>query len=253
MWTRGRNGFTLIELLVVIAIIAILAAILFPIFAAARERARTASCAANESQLGKALKQYAQDYEGSFPPIDRPVGTGWDGGTKLNPWLELAVVYVSDVNVAKCPSQQYSPLYNKIWGFEGYLYGYAINSNVALDNPVGGEQFGSSSEWTVRDPSRTLLIADGNWSWFAYDCTDDDTGAGPFNPQWWSNKVCWRHPKAQRPRPSGTGGRGGANFCMVDGHVKLLRQPNHNKWNRYVGQKFEDPECAKPQGYIMYP
>jgi prepilin-type N-terminal cleavage/methylation domain-containing protein/prepilin-type processing-associated H-X9-DG protein len=240
MGLRRRSGFTLIELLVVIAIIAILAAILFPIFAAARERARMASCAANESQLGKAIKQYAQDYEGSFPPIDRPGGVGWDGGVKLNPWLELAVVYVSDVNVAKCPSQQYSPASNKppsSWGHEGYLYGYAINSNVCQDNALGG-----GSDWTVRDPSRTLLIADGNWTWFAYDLTEDESGPAFVTPNWWSNKVAWRHPKSQRPRPVGTGGRGGANFCMVDGHVKLLRQPNNNA-----------PGLCIPTGYVIYP
>ena len=244
MGLRRRSGFTLIELLVVIAIIAILAAILFPIFAAARERARMASCAANESQLGKAIKQYAQDYEGSFPPIDRPIGGD------LHPWLELAVVYVSDVNVARCPSQRPGSIYSSIWGFNPYLYGYAINSNVALDNPVGGEVFGSASEWTVRDPSRTLLIADGNWSWFAYDCTEDETGTNPGNPGWWSNKMCWRHPKSRQPRPLGTGGGGGANFCMADGHVKMLRQPNNNTLNGTGGN---NPNSCIPPGYYIYP
>jgi prepilin-type N-terminal cleavage/methylation domain-containing protein len=62
-----RNGFTLIELLVVIAIIAILAAILFPVFAKVREKARQASCASNEKQLGLAFVQYIQDYDESMP------------------------------------------------------------------------------------------------------------------------------------------------------------------------------------------
>ena len=239
MGLRRRSGFTLIELLVVIAIIAILAAILFPIFAAARERARTASCAANVSQLGKAIKQYAQDYEGTFPPIDRPVGVD------LHPWLELAVVYVSDVNVAYCPSQRAGSIYSSIWGFNPYLYGYALNSNASLDNALAG-----GSDWTIRDPSRTLLIADGWWDWFAYDLTEDTTGGDPFNPAWWSNKVAWRHPKSRQPRPAGTGGGGGANFCMADGHVKMLRQPTNNTTNGTGGN---NPSSCIPPGYYIYP
>ncbi len=64
-----RRGFTLIELLVVIAIIAILAAILFPVFARAREKARQASCLSNLKQLGLAMLMYVQDYDGVFPYI----------------------------------------------------------------------------------------------------------------------------------------------------------------------------------------
>src|SRR2546421_2908892 len=65
---RTKAGFTLIELLVVIAIIAILAAILFPVFARAREAARKTSCISNVRQLGMAMMQYVQDYDESFPP-----------------------------------------------------------------------------------------------------------------------------------------------------------------------------------------
>src|SRR5947209_2550449 len=73
MNVRARNGFTLIELLVVIAIIAILAAILFPVFAQARESARLTSCLSNIKQLGLAWTMYAQDYDETMP-LSRSVG-----------------------------------------------------------------------------------------------------------------------------------------------------------------------------------
>ncbi|HEY3298451.1 MAG TPA: prepilin-type N-terminal cleavage/methylation domain-containing protein, partial [Armatimonadota bacterium] len=65
--TKRNSGFTLIELLVVIAIIAILAAILFPVFAQAREKARSASCLSNEKQIGLGLMMYMQDYDETYP------------------------------------------------------------------------------------------------------------------------------------------------------------------------------------------
>src|SRR2546421_11787534 len=71
---RLKSGFTLIELLVVIAIIAILAAILFPVFAQAREKARAISCVSNLNQIGKATMMYVQDYDETYP-------CGWDSPT----------------------------------------------------------------------------------------------------------------------------------------------------------------------------
>src|SRR5688500_16199670 len=64
---KGRAGFTLIELLVVIAVIAILAAILYPVFSQARDRARQASCLSNLKQIGTAIEMYRQDYDQSYP------------------------------------------------------------------------------------------------------------------------------------------------------------------------------------------
>ena len=82
--SRRRPGFTLIELLVVIAIIAILAAILFPVFAQAREAARKASCISNANQIGKATMMYVQDYDEAFYPHRH----NCPGGTNCNPLLQ---------------------------------------------------------------------------------------------------------------------------------------------------------------------
>src|ERR1700757_3966218 len=90
-----RAGFTLIELLVVIAIIAILAAILFPVFAKVREKARQTSCLSNEKQIGLALMQYTQDYDESTPAWVRSSTSGnvyWE--QQVAPYVKSVSVYV---------------------------------------------------------------------------------------------------------------------------------------------------------------
>jgi prepilin-type N-terminal cleavage/methylation domain-containing protein len=114
---RSRKAFTLIELLVVIAIIAILAAILFPVFARAREQARRTSCLSNMKQIGIALFMYAQDYDETLPKrrlCDGP-GTNFavcsptyekraDGNAYEQTWKNLLYPYIKNYQVFKCPS-----------------------------------------------------------------------------------------------------------------------------------------------------
>jgi prepilin-type N-terminal cleavage/methylation domain-containing protein/prepilin-type processing-associated H-X9-DG protein len=99
----ANRGFTLIELLVVIAIIAILAAILFPVFAQARDKARGISCLSNNKQVGLAFMMYAQDYDETFP-MSRVALTPNDTGTRTHPWPVLIHPYVKNIAVMKCPS-----------------------------------------------------------------------------------------------------------------------------------------------------
>src|SRR5438309_1923319 len=102
--TRRPNGFTLIELLVVIAIIAILAAILFPVFAQAREKARQAMCVSNVKQLTLGIRMYMGDYDDTPPRNDC---ASMNDGTQ---WNWTIAPYVKNVKVFECPSDP-SPRY----------------------------------------------------------------------------------------------------------------------------------------------
>jgi prepilin-type N-terminal cleavage/methylation domain-containing protein/prepilin-type processing-associated H-X9-DG protein len=104
-----RRGFTLIELLVVIAIIAILAAILFPVFARAREAARATSCRSNMKQLGTAIAMYVQDYDENYP--SSWYGTAYAATTAYT-WRIATLPYVKNTQVHYCPS---APNTSKTW------------------------------------------------------------------------------------------------------------------------------------------
>jgi len=146
-----RRGFTLIELLVVIAIIAILAAILFPVFARAREKARQSSCLNNVKQLGLAILQYVQDYDERTPP-----GAAVDMNSHAHPWAS-ARPYVKNDQVFVCPSDSYKNTCSLQAGVSGYWgaewatfacsYGY-------------GNRAGNVSLGSINLPAETAMIAE---------------------------------------------------------------------------------------------
>jgi prepilin-type N-terminal cleavage/methylation domain-containing protein/prepilin-type processing-associated H-X9-DG protein len=123
--THRQYGFTLIELLVVIAVIVIVAAILFPVFSAAREKARQVSCISNIQQLGKATMLYAQDYDETYPlgliscSNDGYFWTTWNdqssdracSGFQLT-WMDLLYPYVLNWNIYHCPSTEFAHALN---------------------------------------------------------------------------------------------------------------------------------------------
>ena len=116
-----KAGFTLIELLVVIAIIAILAAILFPVFAKVREKARQTSCLSNEKQLGLAFVQYTQDYDECYP------GTLYYG----NGWSSRIYPYVKSIGCYTCPDDPTAA------GVGQNAISYGLNDNLVLDGGGG--------------------------------------------------------------------------------------------------------------------
>jgi prepilin-type N-terminal cleavage/methylation domain-containing protein len=131
---KRAKGFTLIELLVVIAIIAILAAILFPVFAKAREKARQITCGSNEKQIGLGMLQYVQDYDETFPvgQIGNQTGVGWAG--EIYPYVKSAKVFT-------CPDDPTAASYNQE-GFkendpaDSYGFNRNLANNVWTGNPT---------------------------------------------------------------------------------------------------------------------
>lgn len=105
---KNKKGFTLIELLVVIAIIAILAAILFPVFAQAREKARAISCMSNLKQMGNALIMYQQDYDGTFVALNMP-DLAYGNKTGGCTWQVAIQPYMKSYGIQNCPSFQCTP------------------------------------------------------------------------------------------------------------------------------------------------
>jgi prepilin-type N-terminal cleavage/methylation domain-containing protein/prepilin-type processing-associated H-X9-DG protein len=134
--TMTRRGFTLIELLVVIAIIAILAAILFPVFARAREKARQTSCMSNMKQVALGMMMYVQDYDERYMACwNGPVAPG-DRGTTCLGWQHVVYAYERNSQLAICPSYarntwEYDPAPNTVGMPWTYRYGtYAANGQI---------------------------------------------------------------------------------------------------------------------------
>jgi prepilin-type N-terminal cleavage/methylation domain-containing protein/prepilin-type processing-associated H-X9-DG protein len=197
---RRRAGFTLIELLVVIAIIAILAAILFPVFARAREQARRSVCCSNMKQIGLSLGMYLQDYDEVFPPGGPK---SWEKGTNL--LADQLQPYSKNRQIFRCPS-------DRGWGgppkrqptvYESFGSSYTDS----LRNVWGGVDLQMKSEAVISNVSDRPLLWDMDENWH------------PGNPD-----ANWDPNSGKLER----------NVLFADLHVKYRREP---EWIPFLTSK----------------
>ncbi|MFO7945967.1 MAG: DUF1559 domain-containing protein [Armatimonadota bacterium] len=200
-----RKGFTLIELLVVIAIIAILAAILFPVFARAREKARQTSCLNNAKQLVLAVQMYAQDYDEMLPYDDLDYNNDGSENAGDGTWRSMLLPYVKNQQIFLCPSgTPPSNVFDGSWDDFGQNAHYAVNV-AHWDSSTGSGHtppYGKALA-RVESPSNCVFILESNGS--------HSQGIAEKTVRWVPS-ASWatRH-------------NGGANYGFVDGHAKWMK------------------------------
>ena len=227
--TKTRSAFTLIELLVVIAIIAILAAILFPVFARARENARRSSCSSNLKQLGLSFIQYTQDYDEKYPlrytNLDGVAGYQTVGNVD-QAWSQTLQPYIKSIQILQCPSDSTAPSgVGLLYGYTDYWY------NVNLDG---------KSQAQVGQVSNTILNGDGSgansrpiygfngleiynqgntYATFTMTATPETVVIPPAIPAGASDDFGLLH-------------LDGLNYAFADGHVKWLKSGSATQLNK---------------------
>ncbi len=223
--TSNKSAFTLIELLVVIAIICILAAILFPVFATARDNARRTSCTSNLKQIGLGMMQYVADYDETFPLcaqsdnagsyVSAPAGYKGPGSVYwtdvgatnayLMTWMDFIYPYVKSLAVFQCPSQMEKDAVTKLAPSYGYndafgIYGYGARFGAPNTNAVQLNKISRASE--------NILVMEFHSPFATY--------ADPYDAFRWASST---NPTTSRiivPHFSGS------VVCYADGHAKWI-------------------------------
>lgn len=256
--SRCRNGFTLIELLVVIAIIAILAAILFPVFATAREKARAVSCLSNEKQIGTAAMMYSQDYDEGLPAWHEyyaaltqglphlAYGDYGDSGywhAKLDPYIKDGKTAARNAEehtgVWHCPDQGDRGEQTTFSGTTRLSFSYGLNAMLSytnypmLDGLPNWQAYYSASRYyrwprlvEMDEPASTVYAGDGG----GYN----GRIMAPYEYNCWRKRLigygaqCWEIPDRHGD---------GANYVFADGHAKYMpagvaypKPPNPAVW-----------------------
>ncbi len=215
-----RQGFTLIELLVVIAIIAILAAILFPVFARAREKARQASCASNLKQIALANSMYVGDYDDvllHYRNLASPT-------IVLCNWTDMLAPYIKNNALLICPTASpvdghAYPNYNWSIPYPEYDWSYGYNYSY-LGRPSTGGTYGpgiaAATLSQVTHPSETIMFG-------------ESTGPSGGNPDSDGRPAIYPPERGSySERNANQRHTGGMNCAFVDGHVKWLTESEVN-------------------------
>jgi prepilin-type processing-associated H-X9-DG protein/prepilin-type N-terminal cleavage/methylation domain-containing protein len=246
---RRPFAFTLIELLVVIAIIAILTAILLPVFAQAREKGRQASCSSNQKQIGIGILAYAQDYDETLPP-----GSYMDPtNTSPTPWMNIVDPYVkggyptkaadsgtSSYGIFACPSFDPSIIADRP------SHSYAVNrllmpSYITEAIPIWGTPPVATFA-TIQAPSQVVFLVEAAGNRIFTDGNDTVSYAGQPGvvQQCQAVYLLTRTRHAQ-----------GANYLFGDGHVKWFRAPSGGSYTRR-GTAWPDIDPVKSTNGVVY-
>jgi prepilin-type N-terminal cleavage/methylation domain-containing protein/prepilin-type processing-associated H-X9-DG protein len=226
------QAFTLIEILIVIAIIALLAAILFPVFSKARENARRTSCASNMKQLALAVRQYVDDNDGrslvAHAATNSAGGSGYGHARDVWPQIEP---YIKNEQLVFCPSAAKFRLTGGLTGqiYWGYQYGFPVNDDckstfIAVSTSVNQTGIAACTDYPLPlmegfpEPARTCLL--GETMYYTSDNVQYQTyglGAQVFSA--WDGSLIETNNKLNRGRHFE-----GSNYAFLDGHVKWIKQ-----------------------------
>lgn len=250
-------GFTLIELLVVIAIIAILAAILFPVFAQAREKARQTTCLSNEKQIALGVMMYVQDFDEAFPRLEYTEGTmrqgyaplTWDvavapyikNGSETVTWAttDNSPAIITSGGMWLCPSQPQSDAHRTYAGNDSIFTATNYGINGATIPVTALAQLSRAGDIVIISENNNVLSyygtsdrLSGDYYW---QCGGDATGgskcSGPESGARWDKDISGTGPElpewqwAQMPRYRHNGV---SNFAFADGHVKAIAKGQLN-------------------------